>query len=240
MKPVYKVGDRVRFVKDGRQGSDHSDWSLDAGLEMGRVYEVSGIAFSGWDEGAISVTASPSIYVSVNHFEHENVSSNSPDTPRDPNPKDAIAGDRLDLSLFPSTAIALGALKMTEGGLKYGPYNYRALPVRTSVYIASLKRHLLDFENGVDFDELGIHSLGGVLSSVAIMVDAIACGTLIDDRPPAVNIKTIFDAMRDKIAELRARFPGARRYTNIRDGHVALRDSPNVLVKSSVGPTADE
>lgn len=107
---------------------------------------------------------------------------------KETNPKDdAAAGTRVDLSLYPHTAIVHGALAMTEGHLKYGGYNYRVSGVKASVYIAALRRHLLKWEAGQDCDlKTLVHHLGSVIACAGIMLDAEACGKLIDDRPPAV------------------------------------------------------
>jgi len=72
---------------------------------------------------------------------------------KETNPKDdAAAGTRVDLSLYPHTAIVHGALAMTEDHLKYGGYNYRVSGVKASVYIAALRRHLLKWEAGQNVD----------------------------------------------------------------------------------------
>lgn len=67
---------------------------------------------------------------------------------KDTNPKDRMAITKLDLSLFPTTAKAYGALAMTEGDLKYGGYNYRTAGVKASVYYAAANRHLDKWFNG--------------------------------------------------------------------------------------------
>jgi len=107
---------------------------------------------------------------------------------KETNPKDdAAAGTRVDLSLYPQTAIIHGALAMTEGHLKYGGYNYRVSGVKASVYIAALRRHLMKWEAGQNWDlKTLVHHLGSVIACAGIMLDAEVCGKLIDDRPPAV------------------------------------------------------
>lgn len=135
------------------------------------------------------------------------------------NPKDdAAAGTRVDLSLFPHTAIVHGALAMTEGHLKYGGYNYRVVGVKASVYIAALRRHLAKWEAGQNVDpKTLIHELGSVIACASIILDAEECGKLIDDRPPAVaGISALFDRAEEITKHLHKIFPpaeGPGRYT---------------------------
>jgi len=102
------------------------------------------------------------------------------------NPKDAAATSRLDLSLFPMSAVAYGALAMVEGDQKYGGYNYREVGVRSSVYVAAAGRHIAKWFNGEDADsKTGVHHLGSAIACLGILVDGIESGNLNDDRPPA-------------------------------------------------------
>jgi len=138
---------------------------------------------------------------------------------KETNPKDdAAAGTRVDLSLFPQTAIVHGALAMTEGHLKYGGYNYRISGVKASVYIAALRRHLLKWEAGQNWDpKTLVHALGSVIACCAILIDAEECGKLIDDRPPAVpDIDELLDRAEQITKHLHELYPpedGPGRYT---------------------------
>ena len=105
---------------------------------------------------------------------------------KDTNPKDiaALADSRIDMSLFPATALAVASLALTEGAIKYGPYNWRTKKVRVSVYVAALLRHLLKFFHGEDIDPVTrVPHLGSVAACAAILIDAIATDCLVDDRP---------------------------------------------------------
>lgn len=99
------------------------------------------------------------------------------------NPKDAIADTKLPLHLWPASATALGSLGIYEGMLKYGRTNWRAVPVKASVYVSALKRHINAYEEGENADPStnGDH-LGYVLACAAILIDARTTGTLVDDR----------------------------------------------------------
>src|SRR5262249_17492444 len=105
------------------------------------------------------------------------------------NPKDRIAVSKLDLSLFPATAVAYGALAMAEGDAKYGGYNWRVGGVLASVYLAAVRRHIDKWENGqwADLKSLVPH-LGSALACIAILIDAHEAGMLKDDRPPVVDV----------------------------------------------------
>lgn len=99
------------------------------------------------------------------------------------NPKDQIAATKLPLELFPSTAIAVGCVAFLEGKLKYGRMNWRAQPVYGSVYFGAMLRHISLWFEGEDFDpDSLVPHLGSGLACNAILVDAGASGTLIDDR----------------------------------------------------------
>ena len=124
------------------------------------------------------------------------------------NPKDRIATTRLDLSLFPDTAVIYGALAMTEGDLKYGGYNYRPSGVLASVYIAACRRHLAKWFNGEDMDETtNVHHLGSALACIAVLIDSIESVHLNDDRPPKVDVSGLLTKMEDNVKHLQKLFP---------------------------------
>ena len=131
------------------------------------------------------------------------------------NPKDRASTDRIDLSLFPQTALVYGALGMTEGDCKYGGYNYRVGGVLASVYVAALLRHVTKWYNGEETDYLtGVPHLASAIACLAILVDAKVAGALKDDRPPAIPTNTLFEHMSKIVARLHKLFPdGPDRYT---------------------------
>lgn len=132
------------------------------------------------------------------------------------NPKDAAATDRLDLSLFPDTAAAYGALAFTEGHLKYGGYNWRDAGVAASVYVAALRRHMAKWWAGENVDpDTGVPHLANAIGCLAVLIDAVECNMLSDDRPPQQpDPAKFFETMRMKVAALQRRFPnGPGRYT---------------------------
>lgn len=135
------------------------------------------------------------------------------------NPKDAAATDRLDMTLFPDTAIAYGALGFAEGHIKYGAYNWRVAGVSASVYYAAAKRHLSKWYNGEWEDpNTGVPHLANALDCIAIIIDAYEVGKLNDDRPPRhPDPDRLFEHMRKKVRILQDTFGngGPGRYTEL-------------------------
>lgn len=136
------------------------------------------------------------------------------------NPKDQAATDRLDLSLFPDTAVAYGALAFTEGHLKYGGYNWRDAGVLSSIYIAALRRHIAKWWNGEDVDPVtGVPHLASALACIAVLIDAVECDALNDDRPPKVRAAgAFFNQMQQVVARLQELYP------NGPERHVARKE----------------
>lgn len=157
------------------------------------------------------------------------------------NPKDRAATSRLDLTLFPQTAIAYGSLAMTEGHCKYGGYNYRVAGAGVSTYIAAAFRHLFDFYNGEWADKKSlVPHLGSALADIGVMIDSYERGNLLDDRPPRIEMSELLSNFQHIVEHLQKTFPNgpdrcAQRsiapitteVTCDKDSHrVSLRDDP--------------
>lgn len=98
-------------------------------------------------------------------------------------PKGAIGATKTPLHLIPSTAMEEQAWVHKLGAEKYGPYNWRHSKVCATTYIAAIMRHLNAWRDGQDKDpESGRSHLAHAMASCAIMLDAAAAGTLVDDR----------------------------------------------------------
>lgn len=124
------------------------------------------------------------------------------------NPKDTAATTRLDLSLFPATARAYGALAMVEGDQKYGGYNYREIGVSASIYYAAAARHLDKWYNGEDVDpKTGVPHLASALASIAVIIDGIENKNWTDDRPPSMDLTKLLTEFEGKVAHLHKVFP---------------------------------
>lgn len=129
------------------------------------------------------------------------------DKKKDTNPKDRAASDRLDLTLFPDSAIAYGALAFVEGDAKYGGFNWRVSGVQASVYVAAAKRHFAKWFNGEDCDPKShVHHLANALACGAVLIDAIEHGNLNDDRPPRQNMGRLFSESETTVRHLRETF----------------------------------
>lgn len=101
------------------------------------------------------------------------------------NPKDIAAVNRVPLHLFPGPALAMACLALGDGAKKYGTFNWRSEPVQASNYLAAAERHLKAWQDGEDCaSDTGYHHIAHAIAGLAILLDAMSCGTLIDDRPP--------------------------------------------------------
>ncbi len=112
------------------------------------------------------------------------------------NPKDAIGRAKVDLSLIPAPALMHEAAAFMDGAEKYGPYNWRDNSVAAMVYVAASMRHINQWVSGetAASDSL-VHHLGHARACLGIILDAIAAGKLVDDRPKAVDITAIMEGI---------------------------------------------
>lgn len=102
---------------------------------------------------------------------------------KDTNPKQAVGLSKLPMHLWPPLATAYGCLGLLNGK-KYGLGNYKATPVIISIYLAAIQRHCSAFIEGQECDPVdGTPHLAAILANVAIILEARAVGTLVDDRP---------------------------------------------------------
>lgn len=100
------------------------------------------------------------------------------------NPKDALGYKKPNVTLVPSTAILYCAKVMELGAKKYGAYNWRANAVNRTVYLAAAMRHIMQSLDGEELDpESGMPHEASAMACMAIILDALATGNLIDDRP---------------------------------------------------------
>lgn len=119
------------------------------------------------------------------------------------NPKKQFGDKSIPLNLWPALASAYGALGLYNGKLKYGLSNFNATPVEASIYIAGAKRHLEAWGEGEEFDPAdGVPNLGGVLANIAILLEARAAGTLIDDRKLGSGYLKEREALKAIVASL--------------------------------------
>jgi hypothetical protein len=72
---------------------------------------------------------------------------------------------------------------MELGARKYGPFNWRQTPVSLLTYLDAIERHLMEVRDGRNEDpESRVTPVAHIGACCAIILDAMANGTLIDDR----------------------------------------------------------
>ncbi len=109
------------------------------------------------------------------------------------NPKDRVGVRKPPLHLIPPAAEILESAVMALGAKKYGAFNWRAANIKASVYVAAARRHLVQWFDGQDDDaESGMSHLAHARACLGILLDALATGHLVDDRPtPGVSAELI-------------------------------------------------
>lgn len=103
-----------------------------------------------------------------------------------PNPKQLFGDKKPRLTLLPLVAQLAQEEAQRDGMLKYGELNWRDQPVEAMTYLDAAKRHLELFINGeARARDTKVSNLGAVMACCAIILDAEAHGTLIDNRRPS-------------------------------------------------------
>jgi hypothetical protein len=121
------------------------------------------------------------------------------------NPKDAIGSRKAGLSMVPMNVIAEVGVAMFEGGSKYGAFNFRATPIRASVYFDATQRHLIGWWEGEDIDpDCGLSHVTKAISALVVLRDAMIQGMLVDDRPP--RSKPFYPALNAAAADIADRY----------------------------------
>lgn len=123
--------------------------------------------------------------------------------PAEDNPKDVVGSNKLPLHLWPTTASAMGCVALLNGALKYGRSNWRAVGVRSSVYVDACQRHLAAWFEGEECDEEGVPHLSAALACLAIIVDCQAAGKLKDDRQFPGGHRKLIDSLTPHVKRLR-------------------------------------
>lgn len=104
----------------------------------------------------------------------------------DLNPKDIAGSRKPPLDLIPPVAEVEMAMAMKAGADAYGVMNWRQKKITVSRYVAAMKRHITKFAACEDKDdESGVHHLGHVMATAAILLDAFAHDCVNDDRIPS-------------------------------------------------------
>lgn len=136
------------------------------------------------------------------------------------NPKDSIGSTKLPMHLWPMTATIMGSMGFLDGALKYGRGNYRATPVRASIYYDATMRHMSKWFSGQDIDtDSGLPHFAHALACLAILVDSQANGTLIDDRDfNSLGMIKLLEEMTTQVKAVQANHAGKTpKHYDIRD-----------------------
>jgi hypothetical protein len=103
----------------------------------------------------------------------------------DGNPKSLQGAKKYSLRYLPLSANIAVNQALEDGAKKYGPANWREKGVAISVYVDAALRHLNQFYDGKQDNaaDSGAPNLGHAMACLAIIIDAMAEGSAIDDRP---------------------------------------------------------
>lgn len=119
------------------------------------------------------------------------------------NPKDLLGIKKVSITKLPMVGLIHGAHAMMYGASKYGPYNWRGNAVVASIYIDATMRHLaawFDEKEEIAKDS-GVHHLGHVLANMAILLDAMETGNLMDDRPHSGKAAQVLERLNDVVRQ---------------------------------------
>lgn len=116
---------------------------------------------------------------------------------RPTNPKTLIGVKKVSLSKIPSAALVHCAMAMMDGAKKYQKYNWRETNVEAEIYVDAAMRHILSWYDGEDCaQDSGVHHLGHAMACMAIVLDAMETGNLIDDRPVKGKMADLLERMK--------------------------------------------
>ena len=112
----------------------------------------------------------------------------------DNNPKTLLGAQKAPLHLVPPSSIYYLSLGFKDGGIKYGPYNWRDSRVSASIYVAAAKRHIDAWFDGQEVaSDSKVQHLAHAMACLAIILDAKSVGMLNDDRPTKGAMPTLLD-----------------------------------------------
>lgn len=117
------------------------------------------------------------------------------------NPKDLVAAAKPDLYLVPPALVIWVAKCMEHGARKYSKFNWRDADkkVRMTVYLSAALRHLMALADGEDnAPDSGLPHAAHAAASMGIILDALACGTLIDDRSKPGPAAKLLEQLTEK------------------------------------------
>ena len=124
------------------------------------------------------------------------------------NPK-ALAGNfRYTPHVIPPSVLGTVALKLSEGGFKYGTYNWRDSAISATTYYDATRRHLDAWFEGQDIDpDSGIHHLAGAIASLVVCLDGVQQNFINDDRPIANRDPDWWKKLNEEYEAIKKKFP---------------------------------
>jgi hypothetical protein len=148
------------------------------------------------------------------------------------NPKDLIASNKVPLHFCAPVAEAYWAVAMALGATKYGAHNFVVCGASAMVYVDALRRHVARWMMGEEYDPVdGTHHLANGMACIAIILECRAAGTLIDDRPPSVDLTDVYAECEAMMKNIRETYPDRK------PRHYSIRDKVKPIVFSDPFPS---
>lgn len=142
------------------------------------------------------------------------------------NPKQAYGDLKPNVALVPGVATLYEAKAFENGAIKYGPYNWRQKAVEAMTYVAATIRHLNGWVDGEEFSSdtvaagRPVHNLAHARACLAILIDCMELGNLIDNRPlPGTSARYC----EETVAERRGAMPPPKPPIELPDGTLVER-----------------
>lgn len=119
------------------------------------------------------------------------------------NLKAKFGATKPSLGLIPASALAHEAMAFEDGASKYGPFSWRKDAPDVMTYMHAAKRHIDNFIDGeLRTADTNVHNLGAARASLAIVIDAMECDNIIDNRPPPGPSSRVQEQLKqEKIAK---------------------------------------
>ncbi len=120
------------------------------------------------------------------------------------NPKQLYGDKKVPMGIVHPAFIAGTAVALAEGRGKYGENNYLVAPVCASTYYHALYRHTSKWWFGEKADPVTkVQHLFNAAACLHILIATELHGTLIDDRPPKVDMNAFFVDLESTLAHLK-------------------------------------
>ena len=113
----------------------------------------------------------------------------------------------MPMHLIPTRPLPMVAMAFADGGLKYGPYNWRTQRISASVYWGAMLRHQMCWWGGRDVSaDSKVYHLAASIACQMMILDVMSTPMFRDNRPPSlVDVEHEFDLFAFGLPELAAR-----------------------------------